>query len=130
MSELTKYNKVIGLMEQCQVGENLWVKADEAEQHIAYWKRCVETSNSIRQNDNGTIRKQLDQISELQRTVTYYKTAFETQLDRTDTLAKKYNNMFDKCWVAKTKIANWRSTGIACFLIALAEAIFIGVKLL
>lgn len=85
MSDLTKYNKVIGVMEQCTVGENLWVKADEAEQQIAYWKRCVETSKSIHQIDNETIRKQLDQISELQY-------AFNIQNDRALHWAGKYDS--------------------------------------
>jgi hypothetical protein len=85
MSELTTYNKVWCWMEQCQVGDNLWVKADEAEQQIAYWKRCVETSKSIHQIDNETIRKRLDQIRELQYT-------FNIQNDRALHWAGKYDS--------------------------------------
>jgi phosphomevalonate kinase len=123
MSELTTYNKVWCWMEQCQVGDNLWVKADEAEQQIAYWKRCVETSKSIHQIDNETIRKQLDTISELQGEIGSLKQASGYWND-------KYSETFDKFMIADYTAGNWKFCGISCFVIALAEAIFIGVKLL
>ncbi|MFA6805737.1 MAG: hypothetical protein WCR17_07190 [Candidatus Methanomethylophilaceae archaeon] len=123
MNELTKYNKVIGIMEQCQVGDYLWVKAEEAEQQIAYWKRCVETSKTVHQIDNETIRKQLDSISELQIDVQDWKDSYYS-------INSECCAMLSQSIISEREAKKWKATGICCFLIALAEAIYIGVKLL
>jgi hypothetical protein len=127
MSELTKYNKVIGLMEQCTVGENLWVKADEAEQQIAYWKRCVETSKSIHQIDNETIRKQLDAISELQK-------ENETLNDRLQYWNQYWNGRYFEQLKAHLATENtldrWILTANLILAATVGEAIFIWLELL
>jgi hypothetical protein len=61
---MKKYNKVIGIMEHCEVGDDLWVKADDAESELEALRKCVLYTANIAQE---LIEKSEEMLDDLNR---------------------------------------------------------------